>query len=94
MGFKLLEHWINSQNPVAHQSSESNTSCFEIDHFRETSTGSVKLGKYFDQNYYKNQFFQGIQWYHQNNSALCHFCLLMFKMCHLEVSDPVLQISN
>ena len=47
MGFKLQEHWINSQDPAAPQ---SNSSCLEIDHFRKKATGRVKLGQRIHQN--------------------------------------------
>ena len=56
MGFKLQERWINLQDPAAPQ---FNSSCLEIDHFRETVTDSIKLGQHFYQCYSKNLIFQG-----------------------------------
>ena len=47
MGFKVQEHWVNLQDPAARQ---SNLFCLEIDHFRDTATGSVNLGQHFNQN--------------------------------------------
>ena len=64
--FKFQEYWINSQYPAAPQ---PNSSCLEIDHSRETATGSVKLGQHFNQICLKKSFLKRIQWHHQNWNA-------------------------
>ena len=51
-GFKLQYYWINSQDPAAPQ---SNSSCLEINHFRDTTTACRA--------YLKQHFFQrGFPW--------------------------------
>ena len=54
MGFKTQEHWINSHDPAAPQ---SNSTFLEIGHFKETATGSVKLGKTFLLKLFKKYIF-------------------------------------
>ena len=55
--------------------SQSNLSCLEIDHFRNTATDTVNLGQYLQQNCLKTNFFKVSQWYHQNLNTLSHFYL-------------------
>ena len=69
-GFHISWTLVNSQDPAAPQ---SNSSCLEIDHFGETTTGNVKIEQHFHWNQQKNKLFQGTQLYHLNWNVLFQF---------------------